>query len=60
MVVVPSNYDDDVADYDGVWLKMISTTLNTPLLLKLSRNRVMPKSIYFITAVKLDRIGIRT
>ena len=56
MVVVPSNYDDDVADYDGVWLKMISTTLNTPLLLKLSRNRVMPKSIYFIQTSKFHQL----
>ena len=56
MVVVPSNYDDDVADYDGVWLKMISTTLNTPLLLKLSRNRVMPKSIYFIQTSKFYQL----
>ena len=58
MVVVPSNYDDDVADYDGVWLKMISTTLNTPLLLKLSRNRVMPKSIYFIQTSKFYQLLI--
>ena len=56
VVAVPSNYDDDVADYDGAWLKMISTTLNTPLLLKLSRNRVMPKSIYFIQTSKFYQL----